>query len=124
MMKDFPINQLLTLSEIEKIPEAITNIFQHMKKASKGSEYPVPRYLRLIEAISRDLCNKVLSILQRKRLMYLDYEEFEKVTAESLRVFTVWEDQFEQFREVLRDLARKRSQAQIPLRVNYLIFDR
>ncbi len=50
--------------------------------------------------------------------MLLDYEEFLKVTSACLVLFTVWEDQFEQLREILRELAKKRGQEKIPLRVN------
>lgn len=53
--------------------------------------------------------------------MYLDYDEFDKITAESRKVFSTWEEQFEAFREVLRDLAKKRNQEKLPLRV-LLIF--
>lgn len=49
--------------------------------------------------------------------MHLEYEEFLKITSACLMLFTVWEDQFEQFREILRDLAKKRGQEKIPLRV-------
>jgi dynein heavy chain 1 len=73
----------------------------------------------LIEAISRDLCNKVLSLLQRKRLLYLDFDDFDKIAAECRKVFTAWEEQFEQFREVLRDMAKKRDQGRLPLRVGF-----
>jgi hypothetical protein len=65
-MKDFPINELLTAEEIEPLSNAITQIFGHIKKNAKNTSYPIPRYLRLAEAISRDLCTKTLSILQRK----------------------------------------------------------
>eukprot|EP01114_Cavostelium_apophysatum_P023031 TRINITY_DN854_c0_g1_i2.p1 TRINITY_DN854_c0_g1~~TRINITY_DN854_c0_g1_i2.p1 ORF type:complete len:4577 (-),score=1545.65 TRINITY_DN854_c0_g1_i2:38-13768(-) len=118
MIKDFPINELLAATEIEAIPSAITHIFAHLRKTAKTAGYPLQRYLRLVEAISRDVCGKVLSILQRKRLMYLDYEEFDRVTAECRKVFSAWEEQFELFRESLRDLAKKRNQEKLPLRVN------
>ena len=49
--------------------------------------------------------------------MHIEYEEFLKITSACLMLFTVWEDQFEQFREILRDLAKKRGQEKIPLRV-------
>lgn len=43
LMKDFPITQLLTLSEIDKLPEALTNIFLHLKKGARSSTYPIQR---------------------------------------------------------------------------------
>lgn len=118
LMKEFPLNELLTAAEMEHLSAAITHIFAHLKKGSKSSGYPIPRYLRLLEAIFRDLSTKALAILQRKRLMHLDYDDFDKVTSECRKVFTVWEDQFGQFREVLRELAKKRNQEKLPLKVN------
>jgi len=115
LMKDFPINDLLTAIEVDKLPNVVTQIFSHMKKNYRNSAYPVDRYLRLIEAISRDLSVKILAILQRKRLMTLEYDEFDRITNDTRKVFIIWE---EQFREILRELAKKRSQEKVPLRVN------
>jgi dynein heavy chain 1 len=117
MMKDFPINELLSATEIEHLINCVGHIFGHLKKTTRNSAYPIPRYLRLVEAISRDLCDKVLSISQRKRLMYLDFDDFDKVTQDCKKAFYSWEEQFEQFRESLRDLARKRGQDRLPLKV-------
>ncbi len=120
LMKDFPLNELLTASEIDKLSAAIAHIFAHLKKTSRGSVYPIQRYLRLVEAIARDLCANVLAILQRKRMMYLDYEDFDKVTHDCKKLFGAWEEQFESFREGLRELAKKRNQEKLPLRVNIM----
>src|SRR4051794_612219 len=53
LVKEFPIGELLAASDIAKVTEAVVRIFNHMKK-SKNSQYPVQRYLRLVEALSRD----------------------------------------------------------------------
>lgn len=118
LIKDFPISDLLTCIEIENLKENLIQIFGHLRKTSKTANYPIPRYLGLLEAISRDLCAKITSILQRKRLMYLEYEDFDKITLECKQVFNTWEDQFEQIRETLRELAKRRNQDKLPLRVN------
>jgi hypothetical protein len=110
-MKDFPLNELLTASEVSQLPNAIISIFSHLKKTSKSANYPLPSYLRccrfqlqcpcsrwqfrLAESISRDMTNRLLEILQKKRLMYLDYEDFDKYASEARKVFQTWEEQFE-----------------------------
>eukprot|EP01091_Cochliopodium_minus_P010435 TRINITY_DN2760_c1_g1_i1.p1 TRINITY_DN2760_c1_g1~~TRINITY_DN2760_c1_g1_i1.p1 ORF type:complete len:4604 (+),score=1553.39 TRINITY_DN2760_c1_g1_i1:76-13887(+) len=109
LMKDFPIQELLTSSDISQVPKAITDIFEHMIKMKKSSKYPIERYIRLIEALSRDLCNRVDYILQSKRLMYIDYHLFEKIIAAAKQVFQVWENQFETFKDFLRELSKQRS---------------
>jgi len=78
LMKDFPIDELLTASEIEKVSSAVKQIFTHMKR-TKNAHYPITRYLHLVEAVSRDMCTKVLALMRSKRLMHIPYGEFEKV---------------------------------------------
>lgn len=111
LMKDFPLNDLLTASEIPALSNALRNIFEHMKK-SKGANYPVPRYLRFLEALARDLCAQVLNILRAKGFMNLPYADFDRVASETRVLFTTWDDQFIKFREVLRELGRKRRQGE------------
>lgn len=43
LMKDFPITELLTGSEIPQLTAALSHIFTHMKKTSKTANYPIPR---------------------------------------------------------------------------------
>lgn len=118
LMKEFPINELLAVTEMEQVSPCVVAIFNHLRKTIRNSAYPTERYLRLLESLARDLCDKVTSILQRKRLMYItDYEEFDRITTESRKVFSSWDEQFEQFREAIRELARKRGQTSLPLRV-------
>jgi dynein heavy chain 1 len=117
LIKDFPIHELLASTEISQVSNALKNIFEHLKK-TKNVHYPIQRYLRLIEAISRDLCNKVLEILRAKQIMNLSYAEFDKLTNECRALFILWDDQFSKLREIIRELARKRKQEDVPLRVN------
>jgi dynein heavy chain 1, cytosolic len=117
LIKDFPINDLITASDISKLAEAIVKIFQHLKKA-KNVHYPIPRYLRLVEAISRDMCSKLLLLLHAKHLPHLAFDEFDLSVGECRNLFTVWDNQFEAFRESIREIAKKRNQQNLPLRVN------
>ena len=54
-------------------------IFAHLRKI-RNTKYPIQRALRLVEAISRDLSNQLLKVLNTRRLMFISFEEFEKVT--------------------------------------------
>jgi hypothetical protein len=77
IMRDFPLNELTTATEVEHITFWLENSFEKFKANSKkNSSYPISRYVRLLEAISRDMSGKLLYILQRKRIMHLDYEDF------------------------------------------------
>lgn len=84
LMKDFPLNDLLSASELDKIRQALMAIFTHLKKI-RNTKYPIQRALRLVEAISRDLSSQLLKVLGTRKLMHVAYEEFEKVC--SLELF-------------------------------------
>lgn len=61
LIKDFPIHELLSATNIEGVSQAVTHIFTHLKK-TKSNHYPIQRYLGLVEAVARDMCTKVLSV--------------------------------------------------------------
>ena len=78
LMKDFPLNDLLSATELERIRLALAAIFLHLRKI-RGTKYPIQRALRLVEAISRDLSSQLLKVLSTRRLMHVPFEDFEKV---------------------------------------------
>ncbi|KAF2072162.1 hypothetical protein CYY_006521 [Polysphondylium violaceum] len=117
IFKEFPITPLLTCTDLDSVSTSVAQIYSHLKK-TKNTYYPIPRYLTFLEAIGRDMCNKVFQILRQKNLMNIDYSEFEKLTRALKALFTLWDDQFAHFREILRDLAKKRGNERTPLLVN------
>ena len=80
LMKDFPLNDLLSATELERIRGSLVAIFAHLKKI-RTTKYPIQRALRLVEAISRDLSSLMLKVLGTRRLMHIPFDEFEKVSA-------------------------------------------
>ena len=60
-MKDFPLEELLSATELSRIKSALCSIFSHMRKI-RSTRYPVQRALRLVEAISRDLSSQFLKV--------------------------------------------------------------
>jgi dynein heavy chain 1 len=77
LMKDFPLNELISATELAKITLAIQNIFNHLKKI-RNTKYPLNRLLKLIEAISKDLTAQLLKVLSTQRLMLVPFDDFEK----------------------------------------------
>ena len=61
LMKDFPLDDLLSATELDKIRSALVAIFSHLKKI-RNTKYPIQRALRLVEAISRDLSTQLLKV--------------------------------------------------------------
>ncbi|CAG8502150.1 6068_t:CDS:10 [Scutellospora calospora] len=74
--------------------------------------------LALAEAISRDFNDVLLKVLDSHRLMYMDYNEFEKVIAGAEDVFITWDVLIREFTTVSRDVTRKRSDKFIPIKIN------
>lgn len=142
-MKDFPLNDLLSASELDKIRQALMAIFTHMKKI-RNTKYPIQRALRLVEAISRDLSSQLLKVLGTRKLMHVAYEEFEKVGVEwclflclqkkssdflrndnknpllqvmvaCFEVFQTWEDEYEKLQVLLRDIVKRKREENLKM---------
>jgi dynein heavy chain 1 len=93
LMKEFPINELLSAPDIERVGDSLVQIFQHFNKKLRLSPYPVARALPLVEAISRDFNDQILKVLGSKRLLYVSYTEFEQTINGCDKVFSVWDEQ-------------------------------
>ncbi|XP_060529688.1 dynein heavy chain, cytoplasmic isoform X3 [Cylas formicarius] len=107
LMKDFPINDLLSATELERIRAAVQLIFSHLKKV-RSTKYPIQRCLRLVEAISRDLGGQLLKVLGTRRLMHIQFDDFDKVMTQCFEVFGIWEDEYEKLQALLRDIMKKK----------------
>ncbi len=73
LMKDFPINELLSATDLDKCADALSAIFNHLNKKLRISPYPVKRALPLVEAISRDLNETLLKVLASQRIMWQEF---------------------------------------------------
>ena len=105
VMKDFPINELLSSNTLADIAAAITVIFLHVKKINNNDAYEPTRFLSFLEALSRDLLVQILKILSTIRLMSMPYNEFLTLMDQSKDIFTKWDEEF----GVIRDLMKKNS---------------
>ncbi|GAA5873340.1 hypothetical protein JCM3774_005947 [Rhodotorula dairenensis] len=117
LMKDFPLNELLAATDLNKLQESVNMVFGHLNKKLKLSPYPVRRALPLVEAISRDLNSQLLRVLSTQRLTYLDYPLFERAMSTCQAVFDAWDDSFKEFTNVAREVTRKRSEKFIPIKI-------
>jgi dynein heavy chain 1 len=107
LMKDFPINDLLSATELDRIRSAVQLIFSHLRKI-RNTKYPIQRALRLIEAISRDLSQQLLKVLGTRRLMHIPFDEFERVMNQCFEIFCCWDDEYEKLQGLLRDIVKKK----------------
>jgi dynein heavy chain 1 len=118
LMKDFPINELLSAVDLERIAEAIDVIFGHFNRKLKLSPYPVSRALLLAEAISKDFSSQILSVLSNRKLMQIPFEDFLAIMLKCRQVFNSWDENIKEFISICRDVTRKRSERFIPVKIN------
>ncbi|KAF4584562.1 hypothetical protein EYR38_001791 [Pleurotus pulmonarius] len=117
LMKDFPLNELLSATDLDKIQESLTLIFSHLTRKLKLSPYPIRRALPLVEAISRDFNDQLLRILTSHRLPYTPYDTFERLLNQTMNIFRTWDDQMKEFTNVAREVTRKRLERFIPIKI-------
>eukprot|EP01053_Blabericola_migrator_P008291 Blabericola_migrator_1__8290@NODE_42_length_17171_cov_64_374065_g38_i0_p1_GENE_NODE_42_length_17171_cov_64_374065_g38_i0NODE_42_length_17171_cov_64_374065_g38_i0_p1_ORF_typecomplete_len4774_score977_70AAA_6/PF12774_7/1_1e148AAA_6/PF12774_7/8_3e02AAA_6/PF12774_7/17DHC_N2/PF08393_13/2_5e03DHC_N2/PF08393_13/7_2e118AAA_8/PF12780_7/1_4e03AAA_8/PF12780_7/1_4e03AAA_8/PF12780_7/27AAA_8/PF12780_7/8_4e92DHC_N1/PF08385_12/1_5e89DHC_N1/PF08385_12/65DHC_N1/PF08385_12/1_8e03DHC_N1/PF08385_12/2_2e02DHC_N1/PF08 len=114
MMKDFPINELLSAPDLESVKHAIQSIFLQFRKLKGAPSYPIPRAWQLVEAISRDLSTQMIKVLTKERLMDQDDILFENTMSQCMDIFNAWDDEIRRMRELSRSLAKQRNQPPPP----------
>ncbi|KAG2358351.1 cytoplasmic dynein heavy chain 1 [Suillus spraguei] len=117
LMKDFPLNELLSATDLEKIQESLVLIFGHINRKLKLSPYPIRRALPLVEAISRDFNDQLLRVLTSHRLSYTPYETFDRLLGQTMNIFRTWDDLIKEFTNVAREVMRKRGEKFVPIKV-------
>ena len=88
LMKDFPLNDLLSSTNIEKVHESLILVFSHLNRKLRVSPYPTHQALPLVEAMSRDFNDVFLRILTSHRLAYTPYPSFERLLAQTTGMFS------------------------------------
>lgn len=117
LMKDFPLNDLLSATDLDKIQESVIAIFGHINKKLRLSPYPIRRALALVEAISKDFNDQLLRVLTSHRLIYTPYDTFERLLNQTQEIFRVWDEQIKEFTNVAREMTKRRSEKFIPIRI-------
>lgn len=118
LMKDFPINELLSATDLDKCADALSAIFNHLNKKLRISPYPVKRALPLVEAISRDLNDTLLKVLASQRIMWQEFPRFWETVSAAAEVFQVWDELMKDFVNIAREVTRKRSEKFLPIKIN------
>lgn len=117
-MRDFPLDELLSATSLQKVQDAIVGIFLHLNKKLRICPYPIRRALPLVEAISADLDSQIHSLLSGRRLMHLEYKDFESLMNVAEGIFKTWDENIKEFTSVARDVTRKRSEKFIPIKIS------
>ncbi|KAG6004495.1 Dynein heavy chain cytoplasmic [Claviceps maximensis] len=118
LMRDFPLDELLSATSLPKVEEAISQIFSHLNKKLRICPYPIRRALPLVEAISADLDDVLHRLLPGTELVNLDYQQFETLMRTCDGIFRTWEENVKEFTNVAREVTRRRNEKFIPIKIN------
>lgn len=117
LMREFPIDDLLSAPSLERIEEALDAIFNHLNKKLRICPYPIRRALPLVEAVSADLDKRVHALVHGRTLMQMNYREFQDVVSKTEKIWVAWESHIKEFTNVARDLTRRRNERFIPIKI-------
>ncbi|CBZ49657.1 hypothetical protein NCLIV_001450 [Neospora caninum Liverpool] len=114
LIRDFPVNDLLGATSVEQLTQAVRTVFMHLRKLKNATQYPLSRAYHLVEALSRDLSQRLVAVLSQQHLLLLSFEEFEHATGGCSELFRTWEEEVRQFKEMVRDQSKKRGLSERP----------
>ena len=117
MMRDFPLDELLAASSLQKVQDSLDSIFNHINKKLRICPYPIARALKLVSAISGDLETQIHKILHGRTLMHLPYSDFRTIMDSTESIWRVWDEHVKDFTNVARDVTRKRNEKFIPVKI-------
>lgn len=117
LMRDFPLDELLAATSLQKVEVALTSIFNHLNRKLRVCPYPIARALPLVAAISGDLDAQLHSLLNGRTLMHLAFKEFQTVMAAADSIWKTWEESVRDFTNVAREVTRRRNEKFIPIKV-------
>lgn len=87
ILKDCPINSLISASDLKSTQKAISDIFNHFKIFKAQSSYPIKRVMELLEALSSDASKRILKILEDVDMMTVESKQFEIIKEECYNIF-------------------------------------
>jgi dynein heavy chain 1, cytosolic len=117
LMRDFPLDELLSSTTLEKVEESLYSIFSHLTKKLRICPYPIKRALSLVEAISGDLDSQIHSLVHGRSIMHLEYPEFRDMMKKANAVWKAWDENLKDFTNVAREVMRRRNEKFIPIKI-------
>ena len=117
LMRDFPMDELLAATTLQKVQESLDSIFGHLNRKLRFTTYPIGRALPLVHAISGDLDAQIHTLLHGRTLMHLEFKDFEAVMDVAENIWSTWDEHAKDFTNVARELMRKRAEKFMPIKV-------
>ncbi|KAG7698115.1 hypothetical protein KL930_001777 [Ogataea haglerorum] len=116
LLKDLPINDLLSAQSLDKIGEAVSAVFEHLRKL-RVTMYPIQRAIKLCQSIVEDIVHKISSVLHDAKVMELTYAAFKLISDQVDGLLGTLEECIKDFTTMARELLRKRSDKFIAVRI-------
>ncbi|KAK4143340.1 dynein heavy chain, N-terminal region 1-domain-containing protein [Dichotomopilus funicola] len=117
LMRDFPLDELLSATTLPKVKESIGQIFSHLNKKLRICPYPIRRALPLVETISGDLDEVLHRLLPGTELVKFDFQDFRRVMKQTEEIFKIWDENIKEFTNVAREVTRRRNERFIPIKI-------
>ncbi|KAI4119433.1 MAG: hypothetical protein LQ345_000679 [Seirophora villosa] len=117
LMRDFPLDDLLAATSLQKVEESLAAIFAHLNKKLRICPYPIARALPLVTAISADLDSLLHSLLHGRTLMHLGFHDFQILMESADRIWASWDESIKDFTNVAREVTRRRNEKFIPIKI-------
>jgi dynein heavy chain 1, cytosolic len=103
ILKDCPINSLISSKDLKDSQKAIVDIFNHFKIFKNQSSYPMKRFKNLLEAFSNDASQRILKILEDVDLMTIESKQFDVIKEECLNILNLFDNTLRTFKDSLRN---------------------
>lgn len=118
LMRDFPLDELLAATSLQKVQNSLISIFTHLNRKLRICPYPIARALPLVSAISGDLEVQIHSLIKGRTLMHLGFRDFEALMDTAESIWRTWDENSKDFTNIAREVTRRRSEKFIPIKVN------
>lgn len=119
LMREFPLPDLLSATSLDKVQDALDNIFNHINKKLRICPYPIKRAMPLVEAISGDLDTRIHALLNGRLLMQISFDDFQTIIRTASAVWRTWEEHVKEFTNVIREITRRRNEKYIPIKISF-----
>ncbi|KAI9986672.1 hypothetical protein PInf_025627 [Phytophthora infestans] len=108
LMKEFPMNSILSATDISQLNQGVTLVFTHLKKIRVADSYNLSRLLHLVEVMSSDLTQQVISLLRVYSLIEIPFNQFEQLVSSCKELFTNWHRQVTALYDLTKELFKRR----------------
>lgn len=117
LMRDFPLDELLSATSLQRVHDALNLIFSHLNKKLRICPYPIKRALSLVEAISADLDHQIRSLVRGNQVMRLNFKDFRSLMRSIQVIWRAWDENLKEFTSVARETTKRRNDKFFPIKV-------